>query len=429
MQSPYGTRDDIAKLLGMPIENVTVHVPLLGGGFGRKSKCDYAQEAALLSQAMGGAPVKMVWTREDDIQHGFYHTVSAERIEAGLDAANKVTAWRHRSVAPTIFSTFMPDPKHERPFELGMGLVDMPFAIPNVRCETGEAAAHVRIGWFRSVSNIPHAFAVQSFVAELAHAAGKDPKDFLLELLGPARQLDVDAMGLAEPLWNYGDPYETYPIDTGRLANVAKLAAEQAGWGRAAAEGARTRHRRPSQLPELHRHRGRGRGRRQGQLSIPRVDTAVDCGLRRSTRSASARRWKVRRSWAPASPCSARSRSRTGAPSRATSTPIEVARMDSAPLDVRTHIVPHGDRHARQRRRRAGRAAVRTGAVQRDLRRHRQAHTLPADRGAGSQADLRPRPGLGDLGCRTPPPARQPMGRLSHPPPPWRVGRRWRPRR
>ena len=103
VQSPYGTRDDIAKLLGMPIENVTVHVTLLGGGFGRKSKCDYAQEAALLSQAMGGAPVKMVWTREDDIQHCFYHTVSAERIEAGLDAANKVTAWRHRSAAPTIF--------------------------------------------------------------------------------------------------------------------------------------------------------------------------------------------------------------------------------------------------------------------------------------------------------------------------------------
>ena len=81
---------------------MTVHTTLLGGGFGRKSKCDFAIEAALLSKEMGGAPVKVVWTREDDIHHGFYHTVSAERFEAGLDAGNKVIAWRHRSVAPSL---------------------------------------------------------------------------------------------------------------------------------------------------------------------------------------------------------------------------------------------------------------------------------------------------------------------------------------
>ena len=160
-----------------------------------------------------------------------------------------------------------------------MGLVDMPFAIPNVRCETGEATAHVRIGWFRSVSNIPHAFAVQSFVAELAHAAGKDPKDFLLELLGPARQLDVDAMGLTQPLWNYGDPYETFPIDTGRLANVVKLAAEQAGWGRQLAKGhglGIAAHRSfLSYIATVVEVAVDDRG----SSAIPRVDTAVDCGF------------------------------------------------------------------------------------------------------------------------------------------------------
>src|SRR6185369_14422725 len=150
------------------VANVSVNVTLLGGGFGRKSKCDYAIEAALLSKELG-APVKVQWTREDDVRNGFLHTVSVERIEAGLDKSGKVTAWRHRSVAPTIASTFAAGANHQAPFEIGMGLVDMPFEIANVQCENPEAAAHTRIGWFRSVSNIPRAFAVQSMVAEIAH--------------------------------------------------------------------------------------------------------------------------------------------------------------------------------------------------------------------------------------------------------------------
>src|ERR1700676_1465115 len=167
VQSAGGTREDVAKTLGIPEDNVTVNVTLLGGGFGRKSKCDYALEAALLSKTLG-APIMGQWTREDDVRHGFLHTVSAERIEAGLDKNGKVIAWRHRSVAPTIASTFAAGAAHEASFELGMGLVDMPFEIANIQCENPEAAAHTRIGWFRSVSNIPHAFAVQSMVGELA---------------------------------------------------------------------------------------------------------------------------------------------------------------------------------------------------------------------------------------------------------------------
>ena len=109
-----------------------MHTTLLGGGFGRKSKCDFAIEAALLSKEMGGAPVKVVWTREDDIRHGFYHTVTAERFEAGLDAANKVVAWRHRSAAPSFMANFVPDPKHPGDIELGLGWVDTPFNVPNI---------------------------------------------------------------------------------------------------------------------------------------------------------------------------------------------------------------------------------------------------------------------------------------------------------
>jgi len=227
---------DLAKVLGIPAENVTVSVPLLGGGFGRKSKWDYVLEAALVSKATG-APIKVVWTREDDIQHDFYHTVSLEQIDAGVDANGKVIAWRHRSVAPTIASTFKAGADHEAPFELGMGLVDNPFAIPNLRCENGKCQAFTRIGWFRSVSNIPHAFAVQSMVAEIASGLGRDPKDMLLELLGPDRIVDPRKSPEVADYWNYGDPFETYPIDTGRLRRVAELAADRAGWGKTLLKG------------------------------------------------------------------------------------------------------------------------------------------------------------------------------------------------
>jgi isoquinoline 1-oxidoreductase subunit beta len=279
VQSPGKTREDVAKNLGMKPEDVTVHVTLLGGGFGRKSQCDFAIEAALLSKAMDGAPVKVIWTREDDLQHGYYHTVSAERIDAGLDANGKVVAWRHRSVAPTIVSIFKPDPKQEAPFELGMGLVDVPFDIPNLRCENGEAEAHTRIGWFRSVYNIPQGFAVQSFAAELAAAMGRDPKEVLLELIGPPRIVDPRKSPEVVDFWNYGDPFETYPIDTARLRRVVELAAEKAEWGR--------------KLPPRHGlgiavHRSfltyvatvvEASVDNKGQLMVPRVDTAIDCGF------------------------------------------------------------------------------------------------------------------------------------------------------
>ena len=278
VQSPGGARDDIAKRLGVDQKNVTLHNMLLGGGFGRKSKWDFAIEAVLLSKAMDGAPVKVVWTREDDIRHDFYHTVTAERLEAGLDKDNKVVAWRHRSAAPSFMANFVPDPKYPGAIELGMGFVDTPFNVPNIRLESGEAQSHVRVGWFRSVNNVAHAWAIQSFVAELAHQLGRDPKDFLLELIGPARIVTAPEKATT-PWWDYGEPYDTYKVDTGRLRRVTELAAEKAGWGR--------------QLPPRHglgiaAHRSfvsyiatvvEVAVDQKGNLTVPRVDTAIDCGF------------------------------------------------------------------------------------------------------------------------------------------------------
>ncbi len=277
-QSPGGCRDDLAEMLGMPADNVTVNVPLLGGGFGRKSKWDYVLEAALVSKAIG-APVKLTWTREDDLHHDFYHTVSVERIDAGIGADGKVSAWRHRSVAPTILSTFKKGADREFKIELGMGLVDNPFHIANLRCETGKADAHTRIGWFRSVSNIPHGFAVQSMVAEIAAALGRDPKDMLIELIGPDRIVDPRKSAEVKDYWNYGDPFETYPIDTGRLRRVAEAAAAASGWGKSLPKGEGlgiAAHRSFLTYVATVVHAAVDA---HGTLSVPKVYTAIDCGF------------------------------------------------------------------------------------------------------------------------------------------------------
>jgi isoquinoline 1-oxidoreductase beta subunit len=274
-QSPQAVRNDVAKRLELTPDKVTVNVTLLGGGFGRKSKGDFATEAALLSRETGGMPVKVVWTRDDDLHHSYYHTVSVEHLEAGVDAAGKPTAWLHRSVGPTLMALFVPDPKTESPIELGMGLTNVPFMVPNLRVENPEAAAHVRVGWYRAVSNIPHAFAIQSFVSEMADAAGRDPKDFLLELLGPPRTIDPRDIN---DTWNHGEDPTAYPVNIGRLRRVTTTVAKAADWGRPLAKG-----------------RGLGIAAHysfttyvaavvevavdsKGVLTIPRVDIAIDCG-------------------------------------------------------------------------------------------------------------------------------------------------------
>ena len=336
VQAPQATRDRVSKRLGLAMDRVTVNVTLLGGGFGRKSKPDYAVEAALLSKAMDGKPVKVTWTREDDIQHSYYHTVSVEHLEAGLDASGKPIAWLHRSVAPAIAALFGPDPKHEQPSELGMGLVNVPFAIRDLRIENPEAAVHTRVGWYRSVSNIPHAFAIQSFVAELAAAAKRDPKDYLLELIGPARRVDPRRMNDS---WNYSESPVLYPLDTGRLRRVIETAAQQAEWG-------------------LSRPAGRGLGiaahysflayvavvvevavGAKGELTIPRVDIAFDCGAQVNPE-------RVRSQLEGAcvmglgNALLSEITFKSGRVEQSNFNDYQVARMNVAPREIRVHMIP-----------------------------------------------------------------------------------------
>lgn len=235
IQNPAAAQEAVAKRLQLQPEKVKVHVLLLGGGFGRKSKPDFVDEAAIVAQAMPpGTPVKLVWTREDDIQHDYLHTVSVERLEAVVGKNGQVQSWLHRSAAPTIASLFAEGAKGQQLFESAMSAINMPYRIPNVRVETAEVAAHARIGWFRSVANIPHAFAAQCFIAELAHRAGRDHRQFALDLIGPARKIDP---GTLADSWNYSESPTLYPYDTGRLRGVIEAACQGAGWGRTLPKG------------------------------------------------------------------------------------------------------------------------------------------------------------------------------------------------
>ena len=275
VQNPRATREGVAGRLGMDKKQVTVHVTLLGGGFGRKSKPDFVTEAAILANAFKGRPVRLQWSREDDIHHAYFHTVSVDHLDAGLDADGKATSWRHRTLSPSIASLFAPDPKHIQEFEQGMGFNTMPFDIPAIRLENPPAPAYVRIGWFRSVYNLPHAWAIQSFAHEMAEAAGKDHRDYVLDLLGPGREIQNLSVGDG---WNYGENPDMYPIDVARMRRVIERATEEAGWGQKTGKG-----------------RGLGLAFHhsfvsytaivfdievddKGELTIHRADIAFDCG-------------------------------------------------------------------------------------------------------------------------------------------------------
>ena len=233
-QAPQAARNHMAARMGLPLEKTRINVTLLGGGFGRKSKADFINEATELTKSFPDRAVRVQWTREDDIQHDYLHTVSGEHLAASMDKKGKTTGWLHRSVAPTIVSIFAPDPKHQAAFEINMGLKNIPFDVPNLRIENPAIPAHTRIGWFRSVSNIPHGFAVQSFIHELAVKANKDHLKFYLELLGKNRKVDPDDM---KDDWNHGESPKLYPVDTGRMRAVAQKAAREAGWGKKLPEG------------------------------------------------------------------------------------------------------------------------------------------------------------------------------------------------
>jgi len=248
-QNQTRAQEVAAELTGLPKEQVRIHTTFLGGGFGRRLEPDFVSEAVRLSKAVG-APVKVIWSREDDVRHGFYRPATYNRFAAGLDATGSPVAWTHRIVAPPILLKF-------GPLEKGIdrtlidGAANLPYGIPNLLVDqVAVDLLPVPRGFWRSVGISQNAFVTECFCDEVAVAAGKDPYEFRRALLG----------------------------DKPRHRRTLELAAEKAGWG--------------SPLPA-----GQGRGialaewapttcaqvaevsvAPDGTVRVHRVVCAVDCG-------------------------------------------------------------------------------------------------------------------------------------------------------
>lgn len=274
-QSPQSARTVVAQYLGMKDADITVRPTFLGNGFGRKALHDFVCEAAWLAKTLGGR-IKLAWTRQDDLQHGYYHPISVQRLDGGMDKNGLAIAWRHRTVFPSVNSTFRTEQPLPDAAQLGQGVTDMPYAIPNMKCEVGLATAHARLAAGRGGLSLSHAFATCSFIDEMAIAANKDPANFLYTAYAGPRKIDMKALGVDYP--NYGAPIDEFPVDVGRLQNVLQFVMDRSGWGD----------------PLLPRQ-GRGVAAHRsflsyaaavvvatvapsGEISITRVDLVIDCG-------------------------------------------------------------------------------------------------------------------------------------------------------
>jgi len=260
-QMPAILRRALANITELPVEAITLHVTRIGGGFGRRLAGDFVLETIQVSKAVS-APVQLIWTREDDIQQGFYRPFSYHRMKAGLDSEGKLLAWLHRQASTSRYAFR----SNEDPANSEFFINDFPAnLIPNVRLEYALAPSNIRRGLIRAPGNNALAFVKECFVDEIAHAVGEDPLAFKLSLLGEPRS------------FNYEDDDE---IDTGRMRTVLLKAAQKAGWGHSLPEG------RAQGIAAHYTFRSYvahvaevSVDETTGQVTVHRFYSAVDCGM------------------------------------------------------------------------------------------------------------------------------------------------------
>jgi isoquinoline 1-oxidoreductase beta subunit len=225
-QTPGQGRRMVAELLGITEKDVTVHMVRGGGGFGRRLTNDYMVEAAWISK-LAGVPVKLMWSREDDMTHDYYRPGGWQHLKAGLDASGNVVAWRNHFISYGEGEMFASS--------AAMGPTEFPQRfIPNYALHTSVQPLAIRTGALRAPSSNAFAFVIQSFLDELAQAAGKDPVQFRLELLSgvPAVAAAPPPPAGAPPAGGAARPVTPPGMNADRMKGVVQLAAEKSGWGK-----------------------------------------------------------------------------------------------------------------------------------------------------------------------------------------------------
>lgn len=258
-QSPDWVQGTVAQVLGLKPDKVIVHTTYMGGGFGRRYMADFPAEGAQIAKVVG-KPVQLVWTREDDMTHDFYRPAACHRLRGAVDATGRPTVWSHNFSTTAIKGYW--EPAADAADDESGGAHQMPYAIANVRLEYNSTASAVPRAWWRSVEHSINGFIVESFIDELAAAAGQDPVQFRRSLLvKPAN-------------WK---PRFEYDPDPARLLGVLNLAAEKSGWSnplpKGKGRGIATYHSFGSYFAEVAEVTVNG-----SNFKIDRVVAAVDCG-------------------------------------------------------------------------------------------------------------------------------------------------------
>jgi isoquinoline 1-oxidoreductase beta subunit len=190
----------------VPLENVEVHLTYLGGGFGRRGFQDYTRQAVAIAKAVEGRPVKLLWSREEDMQHDFYRPMTMMRFKAALDAEGRLTALRVRDSTHSIMASVRPQEIKEGIDRHALGaIIDLPYDIPNFRVEFAMRNSHVPVGFMRTVFHSQNPFMRECFIDEVAAAAGQDPYEFRRPLLA-GRPKDLGVLDAAAKASGWGSP-------------------------------------------------------------------------------------------------------------------------------------------------------------------------------------------------------------------------------
>jgi len=268
-QDPQAVQNTVGPYVDKNPEDIYVEATLLGGAFGRKSKPDFAVEAAILARH-AGRPVKVVWTREDDVRHGYYHAISAQRIDVGLDESGRIQAWDHRAAYPSLLEAYTGQPTDAASgFELAP-VTDQPYDVPHMRVRSGDAKAHVRVGWMRSVTSIQHGFAMCSMVDEIAEMTGRRPDEVWYDLFGSV----LSGEELNDP-----ERPEPRPLIAERLSAVLRRVAEMSDYGRSLPDGTGIGLAAWHSFGSLTAAALEVEVDGNGDVRVPRAWTAIDCGL------------------------------------------------------------------------------------------------------------------------------------------------------